>query len=181
MALMDIIRSRHSVRSYSDRPVEREKLLQCLEAARLAPSACNAQPWRFIVADDPAIKEKLAGAAFGGIYAMDFAKKAPVLVAIVADQHSIPSRAGGTIRRVDFSLLDLGIAGEHFVLQAHELGLGCCWIGWFDAVAAGKVLGVPRGKKVVYLLSVGYPAGEAAVPPHKRKAIEEMSGFNGWK
>jgi nitroreductase len=160
--------------------VEREKLLLCLEAARLAPSACNAQPWHFLVVDDPALKEKLADHAFSGLFAMKFAREAPVIVALVANQHSLPSRAGGAVRRVDFSLLDLGIAGEHFVLQAAELGLGTCWIGWFDERAARKILEVPRGKRIAYLISLGYPAEPAAVALHRRKPILQMSSFNRW-
>lgn len=181
MTLMDIIKGRYSVRRYLDKPVEREKLTLCLEAARLAPSACNAQPWRFIVVDEPALKEKLCQAAFSGIYRMDFAKRAPVIVAVVADQKSYASRAGSLVRNTSFYRIDLGIAGEHFVLQAAELGLGTCWIGWFDEGAVKRVLGIPRSKRVEYLLSLGYPDSSQAGREHGRKTLSEMSGWNGWK
>ncbi len=177
---MDIVTSRKSVRSYLDKPVEREKLSQCVEAARLAPSACNAQPWRFIVVDEPELREKFASGVFSGLFSMEFARKAPALVAVVKDQRSLVSKAGGTIRSVDYSLLDLGIAGEHFVLQATELGLGTCWIGWFNERVARKMLGIPRSKKIAYLLSVGYPAEPQPERGHRRKVTEEMAGFNGW-
>ena len=180
MTFMDIVRARRSVRSYLKKPVEREKLLQCLEAARLAPSACNAQPWRFIIVDDKGQKEKLAAAAFSGLFAMKFARIAPVLVAIVKDGHNLAVRTGGTIRDVDYPLLDIGIAGEHFVLQATELGLGTCWIGWFNEGAARKVLGIPPGKKIACMLSVGY----SETPPQEgnrwRKPSTEMAAFNEW-
>jgi nitroreductase len=181
MPFMDIVKTRFSVRKYLDKPVEREKLLQCLEAARLAPSACNAQPWRFIVVDDPGLRKKFADEVFDGLFSMKFATEAPVLVAIVTDQHSVASRAGGTVRRVNFSLLDLGIAGEHFVLQAAELGLGTCWIGWFNERAARGILGIPGGNRIACLLSVGYPADEQTGRFHRRKTIEEMSASNHWK
>ncbi len=180
MTLMEIIGARRSVRRYLDKPVEREKIELCLEAARLAPSACNAQPWRFLVVDEPELRERFVNKVFGGIYRGDFARKAPVIVAVVADQRSLASRASGAARNVSFALLDLGIAGEHFVLQAAELGLGTCWIGWFNEAAAKRALGVPRGKKIVYLLSLGYPAGESA-RPHPRKTMAEMATFNGWR
>ncbi|HUJ76792.1 MAG TPA: nitroreductase family protein, partial [bacterium] len=147
MALMDLIKQRHSVRQYQARPVEHEKLALCLEAARLAPSACNAQPWRFVVVDEPETLRRLGAAAFGGIYVMDFPRAAPVIVAVVMEA-SPKVRAGGALRQTRFELLDLGIAGEHFVLQATELGLGVCWIGWFNEAGVKKVLGIPRGKRV---------------------------------
>ncbi len=181
MTLMDVIRARHSVRKYLDKPVERDRLMLCLEAARLSPSACNSQPWRFVVVDEPALRQKLADAAFGGIYRMEFAKKAPLLIAVVADQKSLVARAGGTMQGTEYCLTDLGIAGEHLVLQASELGLGTCWIGWFNARAARRVLGIPRGKKIAYLLSLGYPAADPSARAHQRKSLEEIASFNGWK
>jgi len=81
MNLPDLVKQRRSVRDFSDKPVEREKIMMCLEAARLAPSACNSQPWKFIVVDDPQIKQKLCNAAFSGVYTINsFCKKAPVIV-----------------------------------------------------------------------------------------------------
>jgi nitroreductase len=178
MDFADLTRRRHSVRRYLARPVEREKLETCLEAARLAPSATNAQPWRFVVVDEPSVLTKLGEAAFGGIYRMDFARQAPVIVAVVMDA-SPRAQAGGWLRRTPFALLDLGIAGEHFVLQATELGLGCCWIGWFNERGVKSVLGIPARKRVPYLLSLGYPAGETP-GLHLRRAAAEIASFNHW-
>ncbi len=180
MKVMDAIKKRRSARKYLNKPVEREKIMECLEAARLAPSACNAQPWKFIVTDETQRKNELAREAFSGIYIVTrFAAKAPVLVAIVSDPKWLP-RAGGTIRKTDFHLTDIGIAGEHFVLRAAELGLGTCWLGWFDAKKAGRVLDVPAGKNVEIMLSLGYPAEEATIGNHQRKTMDEITSFNGW-
>jgi len=177
MELNEIIQNRRSVRLYRPEPVEREKILQCLEAARLAPSACNGQPWQFIVVDDAELKNRLAGEAFSGIYAgTRFAGRAPALVAVVADPDWLP-KMGGAIRKTDFHLIDIGIAGEHFVLKATELGLGTCWLGWFDETKAKKVLGLPAGKRIEIMLAVGYPQDDL-VPPRQRKGLEEMSTFN---
>ena len=178
---MNVIRSRRSVRKYLDTPVEREKITQCLEAARLAPSACNAQPWKFIVVDDPVLKAELAGQAFSGLYTVTrFAAKAPVLIAIVSDPDWLP-KAGGAVRKTDFHLTDIGIAGEHFVLRATDLGLGTCWLGWFDEKKAARTLGVPAGKRVEIMLSLGYPLSNEAGEVTRRKSLEEMSSFNGWR
>jgi len=171
--------ARRSIRAFQDRPVEREKLEQCLEAARLAPSACNAQPWKFVVADDPDLKHRLAEACFHSVYDMNrHAAAAPVLVAVVSERGSAFAWLGNQVQGTVFRLVDIGIACEHFVLQAEELGLGTCWLGWFDAKAAAKLLGVPRGKRVEMLLSVGYPAQKPE--PRPRRKREEMSAFNGY-
>ncbi|MBN1369922.1 MAG: nitroreductase family protein [Dehalococcoidaceae bacterium] len=177
MELNDIIQARRSVRRYRPVLVEREKILQCLEAARLAPSACNGQPWQFIVVDDAELKNRLAGEAFSGIYAgTRFAGRAPVLIALVADPDWLP-KIGGAIRKTDFHLIDIGIAGEHFVLKAAELGLGTCWLGWFDETKAKKVLKLPAGKKIEIMLAVGYPQ-DSPIPPRRRKALGEICTFS---
>ncbi len=182
MALLDLIRKRRSIRRFVDRPVERDKIIKCLEAARLAPSACNAQPWKFIVVDDAKLKERLCRAAFGGIYAvMSFAREAPVIVAIVSDRRKFLAWAGGLIRGTSYYLIDIGIAGEHFVLQAEELGLGTCWLGWFNEKGVKSVLGVPRDKKIDVLLAVGYYDSQNIGPAHDREPLEKMAGFNGYE
>ena len=181
MALLDLIKHRRSVRNFLDKPVEREKIAKCLEAARLAPSACNAQPWRFIVVDDEELKGKLCHAIFGGIYSLNsFCQKAPVIVAIVSERLRFVSAIGGMLRGTKYYLVDIGIAGEHFVLQADELGLGTCWIGWFNERAAKRILGVPRHKKVDFLIALGYYDGKKSPSRHKRRPINRMSSFNSY-
>lgn len=168
---------RRSIRRFIDRQVEREKLLMCLESARVAPSACNAQPWKFIVVDEPGIRKRLAGAAFSGMYSINtHAARAPVLVAVVSQKGKLTAWFGNQIQDTDFHLVDIGIACEHFILQAHELGLGTCWLGWFNAKKAAQVLGVSKQHKIEMLISVGYPAGIPTARP--RKPLEEMSSFN---
>lgn len=168
---------RRSIRRFLDRPVERGKLLGCLESAQAAPSACNAQPWKFIVVDDPGTRKRLAGAAFSGIYSINaHAARAPVLAAVVSQKGKLTAWFGNRIQDTDFHLVDIGIACEHFILQAHELGLGTCWLGWFNAKKAAKVLCVPEGHKIEMLISVGYPAKIPDARP--RKPLEEMSSFN---
>jgi nitroreductase len=176
--LQKIINARRSIRRFLPNPVEREKITACLEAGRAAPSAENAQTWRFLVIDDPELKTKFAEAAFSGIYrGTMFAAQAPVLVLLLARLDILANRLGKQVQGVPFFLLDLGIAGEHFVLQAEELGLGTCWIGWFNIRRARKVLKIPRRFKIVSLLAVGYPASR---PPRDRvrKPLEEVAWFN---
>ncbi len=178
MSVREIIQQRRSVRRYLDKPVEREKILACLEAARLAPSADNVQPWRFLVIDDPEIKERFAKVVFTGIYRFSkFAARAPVLILILARLDIIANRIGSQIQGTNFYLIDIGIAGEHIVLQAEELGLGTCWIGWFNSRKARKILKIPGKYKIVSILSMGYYEKKPS-KEKKRKSLEEITWFN---
>ncbi len=181
MALIDLIRHRRSVRHFLDKPVEREKLMLCLEAARLAPSACNSQPWKFIVVDNVELKDKLCSAAFGGVYSvMSFARRAPVIVVVVSEKARFLARIGSLFRGTNFYLIDIGIAAEHFVLQAEELDLGTCWLGWFDEGAVKRIMGVPRDRKIDVVIALGYPDRKRLGRPHERELVEEVSAFNSY-
>lgn len=172
--LLDLVRRRQSVRHYTRRPVAREAIERCLEAARLAPSACNSQPWHFIVADRDPLRQRLADAAFAGVFAMNtFAREAPVLVTLVAERSKPHAALGGWLRRTPYNLIDLGIAGEHFVLQATAEGLDTCWLGWFDGRAVKRILGLPRRAHAAIMLSLGYAASrrEFAAPRKPLDAI----------
>jgi nitroreductase len=178
-AFMDLVRSRRSIRRFLPRPVEREKILACLEAARLAPSAHNVQPWRFVVIDEPGLKDKLCTAAFPGIYSVSrFAVQAPVIILILARIDVVAHRLGGQIQGTAFHLIDIGIAGEHLILQAEELGLGTCWMAWFSARRVRKALRVPRKYKIVAMMPIGYAASR---PPRDtvRKPLSEVAWWNG--
>ena len=178
MEFIELAKKRESVRRYAAKPVPREAINRCLEAARLAPSACNSQPWSFIVVDDPALKDRIADGAFSGVYSMNaFAGKAPVLVVVVRNRSSRFAAIGGFFRQGRYNLIDIGIACEHFILQAAEEGVGTCWLGWFNERAVKKALGIPAGRKVDIIISMGYP--EDGVTREKvRMKLNEMSAFN---
>ena len=173
-----ILAGRRSIRRYLPTPVEPEKLRACLEAARIAPSAHNVQPWRFVVVDEPGLKDRLAAAAFSGIYAVSkFAAKAPVILVLLARPGGAAVRLGAKIQGVPFDLLDMGIAGEHVVLQAQELGLATCWMGWFDYRKARNVLNIPRAFKLVAVMPLGYAETRPVREP-PRKSFEEIVAMN---
>ena len=173
---MKLVSQRRSIRKYKPLPVEKEKLLVCIEAARLAPSACNAQPYKFMVVRDPAAKEKLAKAAFSGLYsACKFAAGAGALVVVVSKKGSAAAWLGNQMQDTNFRLLDIGIAAEHFVLAAEEQGLATCWLGWFNAKGAARALSLPSGTKAEVMLSVGY--ADEAPPARKRKSMEEIASL----
>ena len=174
MNFLDIVKNRYSCRKFLDKPVEKEKIDLCLEAARLAPSACNSQPWKFIVLNDRVLKEKACDAAFTGQYsASAFAKKAPVLIIVLSEKGNFSSRVGNFVRDTRFYLIDIGIAVEHFILQATEQGLGTCWMGWCAEAPLRKALGLPKSIKIDVIVPVGY-----ADQPNRekiRKSKEEIS------
>ena len=179
MILLDLIKHRKSVRNFLDRPVEREKILMCLEAARLAPSACDSQPWKFIVIDDGQLNDKLCEAAFSGIYSINsFCKTAPVIVAVISEKSKFSARIGGMFRGTKYYLIDIGITCEHFVLQAEELGLGTCWIGWFNEKAVKTVLKIPQRKKIDILIALGYYDRKNLGSEHGREPIDKIASFN---
>ena len=175
---LELVKNRESVRKFEERPVEREKILTCIEAARLAPSAENVQPWRFAVLDDPEVIKGFSEQVFNGLYRYTrWASKAPVLIVIFAQKDWLANRIGKEIQGTRYYLIDVGIAGEHLVLQAEQLGLGSCWIGWFHAKNAQKFLGTPRGWQAVSLLALGYPLYKRK-EKKPRKSMEEILFFN---
>jgi len=181
MALLDLLKHRISIRDFLDRPVERKEIMMCLEAARLAPSACNSQPWKFIVVDDRQLKDKLGDAAFRGIYSMNsFCKMAPVMVVVVSEKSKFSARIGGMFRGTKYYLIDIGVAIEHFVLQAEDLGLGTCWIGWFNERAVKSVLEIPNRKKIDILIALGYYDREKTSSEHSREPIDKIASFNSY-
>jgi len=174
-----IIRGRRSIRRYLPTPVDPEKIRTCLEAARLAPSAHNAQPCRFIVIDEPELKDRLTAAAFSGIFSgSKFAARAPVLIVLLAKRGLVAHHLGGRLQNVQYHLIDMGVAGEHIVLQAEELGLATCWMGWFNYRKVRKVLKIPRKFKVVAMMPLGYAEKRPTREP-PRRTLEEVASFNG--
>ena len=168
MDVMTAIRERRSVRSYSDRPVEEEKLMTVLEAARLAPSASNRQEWRLVVVRDPATRRELARIA-----GQSFIGDAPVVIACCAETDHYVMRCGQKSYPID-----VAIAINQMTLAAIELGLGTCWIGAFDEPAARKLLGIPDEIPIVELLPLGYPADSPR--PKNRLPLDRIVHWEKW-
>jgi nitroreductase len=177
MDFLELVKKRQSTRKYLDRSVQEELVKKCLEAARLAPSACNAQPWYFIVVDQIAIKSDFLSKVFSGPYAMNnFVKNAPVFIVAVAKRTTYAASLAGLFRGINYSLIDIGIACEHLVLEATELGLGTCWLGWFNEKQVKKILKIPRQDKIAVIISLGYPETEET-RDKMRKSLAEISDF----
>ncbi len=191
----EAILNRRSIRKFDFRPVPADYLEQIIEAARLAPSGTNRQPWRFVLLDSKEDKDKIAG-----IVLQPFVLEAPVVFVCCVDRNSftrglvkkrlqelvetnvVSEEAAGFLaqrkmpERVEdvvtpsSAYLDLGIAVEHMVLQATALGLGSCWVRLFDARKLHETLGLPVEIEVIALLPIGYPAHS---PPFRPRLSRE--------
>jgi nitroreductase len=177
MTVFDAISKRTSCRAYRPDAIPRADLERVIEAARLAPSACNKQPWRFAVVGDAALRRRIVREAFLPGIRMDWALDAPVHVVIGMERALITHRIAAALSGVDYPWVDIGIAGEHLVLAAAELGIGSCWIGWVAPRPLARIVGWPRAVKAVAVITLGYPLDpDAAVPPAmRRKKMGEIA------
>jgi len=164
VGVLEVVRKRRSIRRYRTEPVASEDLKKMLEAARLAPSAGNRQPWYFIVVRDAEIKRKLAEAAAHQMFIAD----ADVIVVGVSDPRRSPR----------WHDRDLMIAMEHLILEATELGYGTCWIGAFNEDRVKEILEIPEEYRVVALTPVGVP--DESPPPRPRRSLEEIVFQDKW-
>ncbi len=184
MNFLELVSRRYSCRKFQEKQIEKERIMKCIESARLAPSACNSQPWRFIVIDEPELKNKIARTATSGIYGIinKFLPTAPCIIVVLADKEKFIAQAGAYVMKTDYYLIDTGIACEHLVLQAAELGLGTCYIGYFNEKEIRKILNIPKKYKIVLLIAIGYPnekeKEKKLINPKQRKKIEEILYFN---
>ncbi len=176
-----IISARQSCRKYADKPVEKELLEKCIEAARLAPSACNSQPWHFVVVNNAEISKQVAQATFSDLVRFNkFAVTAPVFVVIVIEKPKTITQVGGMIKNLDYPLYDIGITAIQFCLQAEELGLGTCMMGWFNEKKIKSLLNIPAKKRIGLIISLGYPATDNK-RQKIRKSFEEIVSYNQYK
>jgi nitroreductase len=179
---LEILLQRQSVRGYSDKAVEPEKLARCFEAARMAPSACNAQPWKFVVVDDPQLKEQVAGYTTSGplVPMNHFTRQAPLLVVIVRESPNLTSKVGTILKDKPYTLMDIGIVALQFCLQATAEGLGSCILGWFNEKKVKELLRIPKNKRAELIITLGYPSSQN-LRPKVRKKIDDICCYNQYK
>lgn len=183
MNVMELIQSRQSCRSYQDKPVSREDLMQIAEAGRLSPSACNAQPWKFIIVDEPEAKAKMCDALVvdGGITGCAWREKAPAFIAIVEQPANVMPIVKEYYHDAQrFAQGDLGMAAMSMCYEAMQLGLSTCILGLNDQKKMEQHFGIPEGRTVRMVLAVGYSAEDAEPRAKVRKPLEEVCSFNHW-
>jgi nitroreductase len=169
---LELAEARRSVRAYKAEAVPEDLLQQVLEAGRLAPSACNKQPWRFIV-----VREEVNRRALGAAYAREWFWKAPVVLAVCI----LPQEAW--VRAYDgqnYAMVDGALAMDHMTLAAAEAGLGTCWIGAFDPAAVHDILGLPDGVQVVGMTPLGFPDVEPNPRARSRRPLGETVMKERW-
>lgn len=177
MTFFELAETRQSTRKYSSKAVEKEKIKKIIEACRLAPSACNSQPWKFIIIDEPDLKKKISDSSYGSILKFNrFAAECPAMAALIIEPPKLLAKIGGAVKDKDFFLMDIGIVASYFCLQAAELGLGTCMLGWFDEKKVKKLLNIPDKKRVALLFTIGYEAGKQR--KKIRKSIEAICSYN---
>jgi nitroreductase len=177
---LEIAHSRHSIRNYKKDPISPEIIERCLEAAQIAPSACNAQPWHFVVVNDPKLKNSVADATSDKILPLNhFTKQAPVHIIIVKEKANISSQFGSVVKNKQYSLIDIGIAAEHICLQAASEGLGTCILGWFNEKRIKTLLDIPSTKRIPLIVVMGYPE-KTKEKRRARKKISEIVSYNSY-
>jgi nitroreductase len=179
MDFLELVNKRQSVRAYnSTRAIEKDKLDRCVEALRLAPSACNAQPWKLVIVDEPELKNRVADAASAKWLGFNnFTRQAQILVVIVREEANLTSKLGTVLKDKPYPIIDVGIAIAHFCLQATAEGLGTCILGWFDEDKVKQLLHIPKKKRVELIITLGYPAKEK-IRKKIRKTTAEILSFN---
>jgi nitroreductase len=169
MQFSELVKKRYSVRSYKPDPVDDDKLEQVLEAARLAPSAANRQPFQLIVIHTAGREAEL-----NRIYARPWFVQAPVVICACGNPGQAWVRRDGK----SYCDVDVAIAVDHLTLAAADLGLGTCWIGAFDLTSAREILGLPNETEPIAFTPLGYPNDEPK--PKTRKSLDELVRYEHW-
>lgn len=175
---LELVAQRQSDRAFDPtRPIEADKLGRILDAVRLAPSACNAQPYKLIVVDEPELKNRVADTTSSRLLGMNhFTKQAPVHIVIVEENPNFTSGVGGMVKDKHFPYIDIGIVAAYISLAAADEGLGSCILGWFDEKRLKSVLGIPSRKRVLLDIVLGYSA--QPLREKKRKDMDKLIGYN---
>ena len=176
MDILDLIASRQSDRQFNtSKIVEDDKLETILKAANLAPSACNAQPWKIIVVNEPSLAKEV-GKAAAGLGMNKFAQDAPVHLLIIEESANFTSIIGSKLKDKYFPLIDIGVLASHIILAAESLGLASCVMGWFDEDKIKELCSIPKRKRVLLDIVIGY--SDKPKRKKKRKSINSMVSYN---
>ena len=173
MEFKEVLMKRRSIRKFTEKPVERELLLELVEKASMAPSASNLQAWRFCIVDDPELVRKV------DMFSPGLSGKPPVIIAICSDYGYAESKTAGSNYKVYGCIMDASMAAENLMLAAADAGLGTCAIKSYNDAAVRKLLKLPETMHLEILISIGYPEVEPKMP--KRKTIDEIVFFNSWE
>ena len=170
----ELVAKRESCRAYLEKEVEKEKLIRCIEAARLSPSACNSQPWSFVVATGEKGKEVAKCTQKSGIN--KFTENCPAFIVITEEQARLSSRIASVLSSQHYAQIDIGLVTAHICYAATEQRLSTCILGWFDEKKLAEVVGIPNSKRIRLVISIGYAENDS-LREKKRKPLEEILTF----
>jgi len=175
MDFQQLVANRESCRKFSDRLVDAQLLQKIMETARLAPSACNSQPWHFYVVNQ---KEKASAVAecVQELGMNAFTQQVPAFIVITEEQAALSVRIAQHLKSQEYAQMDVGIVCAHIVLQARELGLSSCILGWINEKKLKDLFGIQRNCRVRLVIALGY-AQEDGIRPKKRKDMSEIADF----
>ncbi len=179
ISFSDLIRKRRSTREFDrTKKISRKNLISCAEAGRMAPSACNSQPWKFIIIDSPDKIEAIRKDVISGPYNMNrFAGNATAFIAVCASKTKLPAWLGSKLKGTDYRSIDIGGACQYITLQAEDIGISSCILGWFNERKLKKILKVPFSVKIELLIALGYTRGTGSYEKI-RKDPDIVTSFN---
>lgn len=172
---LELAKRRQTCRAFADQPVEHEKLVACVEAARLAPSGCNGQPWSFVVVESPGLVAKVAECP-QQLGANPYAAQAKAFAVILEEHATLMPVIAKIVDSQFFAPGDLGAAAAYFCLEAETQGLATCQFGLYDRGKLGQLLDLPAEKRYGALIGIGY-AADKTVRPKQRKNLETVARF----
>ena len=167
MEVLNLIKSRRSIRLYEDRPLDQEHIKLLLEAARWAPTGANLQPWHFIVVQDETMRKEIGKYAKFFFLKSSHVAKAPCIIVLCYETH-----------KSKFGIYDTTLAGANILITACALGIGTCWVGAFDEKKIKELLGIPEEIAVCSLITLGYPKERPDPPP--RLELEKIVHYETW-
>lgn len=182
MDFQDLIYHRQSVRRFDKtKKISKEQIERILEAGRMAPSACNSQPWTFVVVNENPLVEEISKATYNTLINFNkFVQSASIHIVLVLEKPKVIAQIGGSIKNKEYPLIDIGIAAEHLCLQAAEDGIGSCMLGWFDEKKIKKLLQIPNQKSIALVIPMGYAIENYPLRKKSRKSMGEIARWNNY-
>lgn len=177
MDYFTLIARRESCRNFAEKEVEREQLVRCIEAARIAPSACNSQPWSFVLVNGGTLASRTAK-CLQSLGMNKFTDRCPAFVVVLEEKATLSAKLGGKVKDQYYAPIDIGIAAAHLCLAATEQGLSSCIMGWFDEKKLKELLSISRNKRIRLVIGIGYAADEK-LREKKRKPLEQILTIAG--
>ncbi|WP_040196980.1 nitroreductase family protein [Candidatus Soleaferrea massiliensis] len=175
MDYFELIAQRESCRNFTEKAVEQEKLVRCIEAARIAPSACNSQPWSFVLVNGGTLAPKTAK-CLQSLGMNKFTDRCPTFVVVLEEKATLSAKLGGKVKDQHYAPIDIGIAAAHLCLAATAQGLSSCIMGWFDEKKLKNLLSIPQNKRIRLVVGIGYAADDK-LREKKRKPLEQILTF----